>query len=446
MSFIQFFRILWARRFIILGSTLACFGIAMLVAKLLPARYEADSRVMLDVVKPDPVTGQVIATQFARAYTKTQTELIRDYRVTGAVVDALGWASSPQLIAEYNARSSDDTRDLRRWLAAKITEGSSAKLIEGSNILEITYSSTSPETARVVADAVRAAYIDQSLAFKREGAMKTAAWYDGQVLKVRGELAQADARKTAFERSNRIVLQDDQSDTESARLRALSSAVAAPATPAPVAAAAAAAGPAATQLGQIDAQIATLATTLGPNHPQLIALRQQRSAVATAAARERAAARPAAIAASGPSLAGQVAAQTGRVIAQRDKVENLRRLAADVAVLRDQYTKTAARAADLRQEAESNETGLTLLGSAVAPENPVFPNMPLIIIGSLALGLGLGVLASLGIELFSRRVRGVEDLAVAGVPVIIVLSGAGQPAARRPSIARRLGLSPARPA
>jgi len=445
MSFLQFFRILWARRFIIVGSTLACFGIALLIAKLLPARYEADSRVMLDVVKPDPVTGQVIATQFARAYTKTQTELIRDYRVTGAVVDALNWTSSPQLVAEYNARPSGDTRDLRRWLAAKITEGVSAKLIEGSNILEITFSTTSPETARVVADAVRAAYIDQSLAFKREGAMKTAAWYDGQVLKVRGELAQADARKTAFERTNRIVLQEDQSDTESARLRALSSAVAAPVTPA-AAAAAAPIGPSATLLGQVDAQIATLATTLGPNHPQLVALRQQRTAVAAAAARERAASRPAAIAASGPSLAGQVAAQTGRVIAQRDKVENLRRLAADVTVLRDQYTKTAARAADLRQEAESNETGLTLLGSAVAPEDPVFPNMPLIIIGSLALGLGLGVLASLGLELASRRVRGVEDLAVAGVPVIIVLSGAGQPTARRPSLTQRLGLTHARPA
>ncbi len=433
MSFLQFFRVLWARRWIVIAATSSCFLAALLVALLVPARYESSSRVMLDVVKPDPVTGQIIANQFARAYTKTQTELIRDYRVAGAVVDQLGWTSSPQLLAQFNASSKDENRDFRRWLAQIVIAGTRANLIEGSNILEITYSSTSPETARTIADALRSAYVNQSLTFKREGAAKTAAFFGQQVEKVRGQLAAAESRKTAFERANRIVLQDDDSDVETARLKALAGS--APAAPAMAAGAVATASPAALQLAQLDAQISTAAQSLGPNHPELQDLRRRRAALAGAAAQERQAANSAARVggSEGPSLTGQVQAQQGRVMAQRDKLEELRRLNADVVVLRDQYNKTAARAADLSQQADSNETGLTLLGAAVTPEKAVFPNLPLILFGSLAFGLGLGVLAALITELLSRRVRGIEDLAQTGVPVIIVLGGS-QEGSRQPAL------------
>lgn len=416
MSFLQFFRIFWARRMIVVATTLATLAAGLLAIWIIPERYEAETRVMMDLVKPDPVTGEVISTNFARAYTKTQTELVTDYRVAGAVVDALGWANSPELLARYNAEAANSKLDFRRWLAQIVIDGTKANAIEGSNILEIAYSSTNPETARTMADAVRNAYVQQSIAFKREDAAQSADYFERQVARVRDQLTAAEARKAAFERQNRIVLQDDLSDVESTRLRALAGQ-----SPSPVGAAAGAASPAALQLAQIDAQIATAAKTLGPNHPEIQSLRQQRAALAQAAAQERAALQPSG--GGGPSIAGQVNAQESKVLAQRDKLEVARRLAADVTVLRDQYAKTAARAVDLRQQADSNLSGLTLLGSAVAPSTPVFPNVPLILIGSIGLGFGLGVLVSLVTELLSRRVRGVEDLSYAGVPVLMVVNG-----------------------
>ena len=119
MSFVQFFRILWARRWITVLTTLTCFLGAMLVASLLPARYQGKSRLILDIVKPDPVTGEMINAGFAKTYVQTQTELIKDYRITGKVVDDLGWTSSPDMAAAYARRSADDKRDFRRWLAQR---------------------------------------------------------------------------------------------------------------------------------------------------------------------------------------------------------------------------------------------------------------------------------------------------------------------------------------
>ena len=138
---------------------------------------------MMDLVKPDPVTGQVTAApSFARAYTKTQIELIKDYRVAGQVVEDLGWLNDPNMITQYDMRGPGDDRDFRRWAAQRVIDGTGASLIEGSNILEISYTSNSPEAARTVADALRNAYIDTNLSFRRVYARRTAEWYEAQTV------------------------------------------------------------------------------------------------------------------------------------------------------------------------------------------------------------------------------------------------------------------------
>lgn len=430
MSIIQFLRILWARRLIIVGATLSCLLGALIVIQLVPPRYEANSRVLLNLLKPDPVTGQVIAGPATRAYVATQRELIKDYAVAGQVVDELGWLSDPTLIQMYQNRSGNDVRDFRRWVAQRVIDGTNVKVVEGSNILEITYTANSSRDARAIADALRKAYIDASLAFRREDAARNADWYSEQAEKARELLTQAEAAKTAFEKEHGIVLQADKTDVDSARLSALAAqAGAAPIVPmvAPVS------SPAAMQLAQIDAAIAQASKTLGPNHPELQQLRATRAAAAAAAAQEQAAARAMANAAAAGvgALDRAVSQQKSRVIAQRDEVERLTQLQAEVDLRRDQFNKTAARAADLRQEAAVADTGLTPLGSAITPQRPVFPNKPLIVVGSLGLGGALGVLVALLIELFARRVRGLEDLQSMNVPLIAVIGGPSSEGARK---------------
>lgn len=421
MGLVQFFRILWARRSILLLTTLSCLVGAVLIARALPARYLATSRVMLDIVKPDPVTGEVIASGFARAYVKTQIELIRDYRVAGKVVDQLGWTSSPELSAAYERRPASDTRDFRRWLAQQVIDNTSASLIDTSNILEIRYSTTSADAAARVSDAIRQAYIDQAVSFRRDDAANNANWFRQQATRIRAELAAAEKRKADFERANGVVLEDNNTDVESSRLTALAAASAAGPTPsAPVSVGGANPGDA--QLAQANVAVANAQRTLGPNNPELQAMIKQRDAIAASAASSRVVTR--AGGPTGPSLSSLYSAQQAKVLAQRGKVGEARQLGADVAVLRDQYAKTAARAADLEQQGQSTESGLTLLGSAVAPQSPAFPKWPLIIFGSIALGLVLGILVSLVAELLARRVRGIEDLRLPGIPVLGMMARA----------------------
>jgi uncharacterized protein involved in exopolysaccharide biosynthesis len=424
VSLFQFFRILWARRWIILPAFLICVATAGIVSQFLPERFRASSRVVLDTFKPDPITGQVIASNLLRAFAQTQVELIQDYRVAGRVVDSLGWANDPGNIAAFGASPAAASGDIRRWLAQNIINNTRAGLIEGTNILEISYTDTSPERAEQITNLIRRAFFDESLAFKRDAAARAATWYSQQVDSSRKVLADAEAARTGFAKANGIVLTND-GDLDSQTLTQLAgqnaAAAGAPATAPPPA------GPAQAQLAQLDQQIVQAAETLGPNHPMFQALQRQRIALAQTAAREAAASQSLGV--NRGAIEGALNVQRSKVIADREKLDQINQMQRDIALKRDQYMKASGRVADLRLEANSADPGMTSLGDANAPQTPFFPNVPLIVGASAAFGLGLGVLVALLVELLGRRIRSKEDLEHAiNAPVFaVVQSGSSLP-------------------
>jgi uncharacterized protein involved in exopolysaccharide biosynthesis len=426
MSILQFFRIIWARRLIIAGMTVLMTAIMVGVVLLVPPKYEADTRVMLEVLKPDPVTGQVMATSFLRAYVKTQIELVQDYQVAKNVVDALHWDKDKKLLKAYRNRPASDDRDFNRWAAQTVIDGTKAQVIEGSNIMEIDYRNSNPDTAKAVADALRNAYIANTLQSRQEAARRNADWYDAQAEKAKASLFEAESHKSDFERQSGILLADDKLDLDQQRLAALSAqASQVVAVPSASQIGAAATAQSAAALAQMDAELLQISKVLGPNHPQLLELRRRRELLAKQVEDERAQSaqliNPAAIAAR--AAQSMLEAQKSKVLAEREKVERLRLLQDDVNIRREEYNKAAARAAALRQEAEVADAGVTPLGAAVTPQTPVFPQ-PLILI---PVGIGGGGLLGFGLalvlELFGRRIRSSEDLRdAAHAPVLAVVT------------------------
>lgn len=435
MSIIQFLRIIWARSLLIVACTIFTFLGGLAVTLIVPPRYEATAHVMMNVLKPDAVTGDVSNINNFETYVQTQQELVKDYQVTAPVVDRLGWLSDPGRIAAYQAKSATDTRDFRRWLAQQVSDRTKAKLSSGT-IFDITFSSTSPTEARNGAEAIRESFVNYTLATRRDEASRNARWYATQADIARQRAEEAQLATANYEKANGIVMQGDkvgaQTDTDSARLQAL----VAQAANAPAAALSAPVTISSTsklQLAQIDAQIAQNGEKLGPNHPQMQQLRAQRALVASVVAQEEAAAK------AGPSTAALTAEvgralqqQKGVVIAQRDKIERLRQLQSEVDLRREQYQKTAARAAELTLEAGVADSGMSPIGVVVIPTSPAFPNKPLIILGSLGLGGGLGLVLAVLIELLNRRVRGAEDLEFdRNFTCLAIVGSAAPPRARR---------------
>ncbi len=432
MSLAQFFRILLARRLIILCTLFLAVAVAAVLCEVLPAKYPASARVLLDVIKPDPVTGQMMASSFSRGYTRTQTELITDYRVVGDVVDRLGWEHNPVLVADYQQNSNGNS-DFRRFMAQRIIDNTDAQLVEGSNILEITYKGGNPILAKNVVTALRNAFIDASLRLRTDGAGRTAEWYVGQAGKAQAALAAAEARKSQFERENGIVMAPGGADSETVKLEQMQSALMSARNSVGFVGARSVSPEVEglkSQLNAIDDSISQAGQKLGTQHPAYIALLERRKIVEQQLAKANAAARStdggsigAATAANVARLEGEVNAQKAKVLALKSKLDDLAQLQREVDLRKVQYEKAAARAADLKLEADVSETGLVPLGDAFVAETPSFPNKPLILALGVVGGFGLGVVLAVIAELVSRRVRGPEDLArAAGASVLAVIA------------------------
>lgn len=420
MSLIQFLRMLYARRMIVLATLLSCLITATLTAFILPPRYEAQARLMLDVLKPDPVTGQVMSNNFMRAYTITQIEMIKGSAVAGRVVDQLGWAQDTAMLARYEKENTDPGADARMWLARQISDNIKADVMDGSNILQITYDGPSAEAAKQMTDLIKTAYKEEALEAKRKSAGEDAEWFRIQSAKAKKALEIAEAERTAFAKANNIVLQQGNVDLESAKLATLSQQSAA-AVATPTISGAGGVNPMQAQLETINQQLAQAAATLGPNHPTYQSLERQKKVYESMAAK-----------AGGPSVSGGGAAaiesayrqQRARVVGDRDKVDQLQRMENDVALKRDQYLKAAQRFADLRLEADTTNAQITDMGPTTGSTNPSFPNRPLIIGSATASGLGLGILLALLVELLNRRVRSEDDLEGAASAPVFATVGA----------------------
>lgn len=224
MSINGLWQIILARRNFIAMCVVCCLVGVVVVSLIVPPIWEAQSRVLLNLVRPDPVTNEIAAGSSGSstgAYVGTQMSLITDYSVTGKVVDELGWLSDPNLIQQYQNRSSGDHREFRAWAADIIARNTKVKPLKDSTILEISYTANNPTAAKAVADALRAAYMQTALAMNTEDAARTAQWYEGELEKLKAKLDTAAEAEAQYERANGLEMANDKTDVESERLQSL---------------------------------------------------------------------------------------------------------------------------------------------------------------------------------------------------------------------------------
>ncbi|HEY2047821.1 MAG TPA: hypothetical protein VGH03_00645 [Caulobacteraceae bacterium] len=452
MSINGLWQIILARRIFIAMCAVCCLVGVVIVSLLMPPIWEGKARVMLNLVKPDPVTEQAEAGgsgSAAGAYIGNQMNLITDYSVTGKVVDALGWLSNPTLIERYQGRGAGDNRDFRQWAAALIASNTKVKPLKDSEILEITYTANNPEAAKTVADAVLNAYLSTSVAMQTQDAARTAQWFEGELEKLKTKLDDAVTAQAQYERANGLEMANDKTDVESARLQSLASQGAPMMIPPEMVNAAKQSG---MELAEVNAQIAAASKTLGPNNPQMLELIHKRQELEALNRKDESAAHAAiaATSAAGAEVERQIQAQKSKVLAKTDQIAHLQTLQQDVDLRRNEYEVAAQKFATYRAEADqTNANALTPLPTP-APDKPLFPNWLLEIPGSIVLGLMVGVLGAMLLELLNRKVRSVEDLdGVLQLPVVGVVGAprtAGAGAGARRTQPARGARTPARAA
>lgn len=405
-------RILYAKKWYILLSAIICCAVASYTASRSSTFYVSKARVQLNLGDTDPLTGKSMGTKYAEAYFGTQIELTRDYNVIGRAVDLAGFINSPEVTATYLAAVPDRSIDMRRWMADNIASSAVSTVLPESSILEIQFYAASPAMATSMAELLRTAYIEQTLAGQQSEARRQAEWLQSEAQAVRARLTEAQKKKTDFERENGIIVSREGVSLDDIRV---ASQIAPPtpgrstSTPLPTA-------PSAAALGELEARIASASATMGPNHPDMVQMRERQIALRNAVAEETSAIRASA---AQPKQAEDTApAAIQQAFANAEKNAQAKQLAADIALLEAQYQQIASRSAAVNMEVAAPNTGLTPLGPATIPEDPFFPNWPLLLGLSFGVGLVFGALTSLLLELLYLRVGSQDDLELEGVALL----------------------------
>jgi len=426
----QLLLILQARYKLALLIFLLTVAITVGVSLFMSKQYTASAALVVDVKSPDPVSGLMLQGMMAPGYMDTQIDIINSDRVAKAVVKLLRMDESAAIRQQWQA----DTKgkgQLNDWLANLLSQQLDVKPARDSNVITINYTGSDPDFAAAVANAFSQAYMDVNLDLRLAPARQYAAFFDGQTKAARDKLDAAQKVMSNYQQVHGITTADERMDYETARLNETSSQLtvvqgqttdsqskrlsARADTMAEVMQSPLTNGIKA-DIARLEAKLADSNITLGKNHPQTLRAESELAAMKAQLLAETQKITNAIETTyqvgklREQQLQGTLAGQKARVLLlnkQRDELNVMRR---DIESAQRTFELLSQRASQANIESHANQTNISVLNPAVAPQDPSKPRLLLNTLVAIILGTLLGLTAALVMELTHRRIRSVEDM------------------------------------
>ncbi len=432
MTFEQLIAVLRARWIIALGTLLVIFGTVAAFTWLMPKTYTAVASVLVDVKSADPIAGGVPQAVMAPSYLMTQIDVLTSARVAQKVVSNLRLTEVPSLREKW-VESTGSTGSFEGYVAQMIRSGLEARPSRGSNVINLQYQAADPAFASAIVNAFVAAYLETSMELRTDPAKQYSTFFDGNAKQLREKLETAQAKLSAFQQRQGLVVNDERLDVESGRLSDLSQAYVSMQT------AVADSGSRSTvvkaqggntqdvmgsplvaslkqDVVRIESQLGQMLTKYGDNHPQTVEVRTSLEQL-----RAKLNAEMARVGTSvtlnnsiNVSRAAQVKAsleeQRAKVLKMKQMRNEAELLQSDVDNARRAYEGVMARLSMTSLESQAVLNNVVALEYAVTPSIPSSPR----VFTNLALGLLVGAIVAMAIALVversDRRLRTVGEI------------------------------------
>ena len=410
---------------------------AVVVALLLPKRYDATATVLIDAREEQTMAPRGMSPRERAGYIFTQMDLIQSGKVANKVVRDLKLASQPGVREDWE-RDTGGVGTVEEWVAANLLE--KLKVDSGaSNIIIIKFSSNDAKKSADVANAFAKAYLDVALELRTEPSREAGQWFDEQLKTLRADLTGAQSKLASWQKEKGVIGVEERMDVEISRMNEISGELSRQR---------AATMDAQTRYKQSQDLIAgglsleafpeVLANgyiitvksalqaaeqrlqeqseVLGQNHPTY-----QRTAAEVQGLKERLGTEATKVVA---GLGNAVQQNQKRVqeleaalTAQQDRMLAMKMARVDMAVLsRDlenaqrAYDGALQRAIAVKVDSRVRQTNLAMLTPALEPLKPAFPKVGLISALSVLIGLMLAAGVVYTFEYLDRRVRSRGDL------------------------------------
>jgi len=450
MDLSQYLLALKARRKVFITVLAATVFTAIVVALVIPKRYDATATILIDARDEQTMAPAHLSPRERAGYIFTQMDLITSGKVAHRVVRDLKLAQQPGMREEWE-KDTGGTGSIEEWIANNLVE--KLKVDSGaSNILLVKFSSNDAKKASDIANAFAKAYLEVALELRTEPSREAAQWFDEQLKALRADVTSAQTKLTAYQKEKGVIGGDDRMEVDFTRLAEINGELGRQKAATldaqtrykqaqelikdgvsleafPEVLANAYIGTVKAALQAAEARLKEQSEVLGPNHPTY-----QRTEAEVQSLRDRLNTEAKKIV---TSLGNAVAQSQKRVeelqaasTAQQERITKMRESRVDMAVLtRDlesaqrAYDGALGRAIAVRVDSKVRQTNLALLTPAVEPLKPAVPKVGLIAALSVLIGLLLAAGLVYVLEMMDRRVRSRTDLeSRLAVPSLGILS------------------------
>jgi polysaccharide chain length determinant protein (PEP-CTERM system associated) len=187
---LRYLRAIWLRRFWGLAAAWVVAVVAIPVAMLIPAHYEATARVFVDT---ESVLKPLMAGLAFQPDTQQQIKILADTLMSRPNVEKL------IVLAEL-----DHEEDQNAWVQ-QITQNvmlTSPTRDRRDNLYTLSYRDTDPARAKRIVDSLLSIFVESGLSNKRLDTEKATAFLDAQIKEYEGVLTQAEDRLKRFKLQN----------------------------------------------------------------------------------------------------------------------------------------------------------------------------------------------------------------------------------------------------
>lgn len=442
-------------RFLILGIVLSTLALGIALTLLMRPIYTAQATVQIDreaarVFASESGTAPQESLIQGEEFFQTQYGLLRSRSLAERVIDSLGLAASDEALATIGARAPVDTATSAAGRAAQRREAALTALqenlgvspVRGSRLVNIGFSSPSPQVSARVANSFAENYIQSNLDRKFESSAYAREFLEARINETRTRLEEAERQLVAYASNQQIVNLGGQNSAGEATGGSLASrsletfnSALANATSARVAAEAkwnaarnnnvmtlpeVIQNPTIQRLteerARLDGEYQQMLRIYQPDYPTMVPLKARideiDAQIASIAADIRRSIQNEYNVAQAQEreLRGRVAGSTDEVLDLADRSVQYNILQREVDTTRSLYENLLQQYRDASVTGDLTNNNISVVDSAIPPEEPSKPDMKVNLILALLLGLGLAAVAILVLEALDESLETPEDV------------------------------------
>lgn len=219
LSFGQLLAILQARKFTILASLVLTLIATVALTQTQTKSYTANAELFIDFRSSDPLTGRLFNASQDEAYMQTQIDMMKSQEVLNQMISSTGMLDSE--VAKKRIAKEGEAK-VHGILYSGIQKNFEVGLRKGSRVVDLRFSSDSPEHARDALNAALKSYIDLVQRVSSAPAKSRQEQYSAQLETLRQEQDKIQSLITDYQQKHEILDADERLDTGSRQLNELS--------------------------------------------------------------------------------------------------------------------------------------------------------------------------------------------------------------------------------